>query len=344
MPRPSPELDRALAERFAATALHNIAQEYPHKLDHVLTSDADAVAPRRLHPAFHSSYDWHSCVHMHWLLVHLRRRFPDLPQRHAIDALLSSRFAADAIRGECEYLERPDAQSFERPYGWAWLLELARELAACEDALAMRWSVEIGALASAFEARYLAFLPRADYPIRYGMHSNTAFGLLFALDYARALNRVALGQACVARARSWYADDRDAPARWEPSGADFLSPSLVEAALMRRVLAPAEFARWLADFLPGLADRAPATLFVPARVSDRSDAQIVHLDGLNLSRAWCFFELASALPLGDVRCAGLRSAGEDHLHAGLAALESGAFVGTHWLASFAALALRARNA
>lgn len=342
IPTPS-ALTREIGVQFAAVALHNIAQEYPHKLDHVMSSDGDAVPPRVLHPAFHSSYDWHSCVHMHWLLVHLRRHFPDLPQKTVIDAVMSSHFSPGAIADECAYFDRPDARSFERPYGWAWLLELARELRTCDDPLARAWSDALAPLASLIEARYLDFLPRADYPVRYGMHSNSAFGLLFALDYAHDQARIDVVGACRAKALAWYGNDVDAPAQWEPSGADFLSPSLVEAMLMSRVHEAADFESWLSRFLPDLAQAAPRTLFAPARVSDRTDPQIVHLDGLNLSRAWCLYEIASALPVADARVDVLRKCADDHLHAGMAALSGGAFVAAHWLASFAALALRARN-
>ena len=232
-------LDAAIASRFADIALANVIREYPAKLDHVLFGDADALAPRALHPSFHGSYDWHSCVHMHWLLVHLRRRFPELPQRADIDALLDRRFAPEAIAAECAYLRRPGARSFERTYGWAWLLKLADEIAQSDDAV--RWSANLAPLARAFADRYLAYLPRADYPIRYGIHPNSAFGLAFALDYARRAGERALVEICVQKARAWYGADREAPVLWEPSGADFLSPALIEAELMRRVLDRDEF-------------------------------------------------------------------------------------------------------
>jgi hypothetical protein len=334
-----PGLTAQLAARFADVALANVDQEYPHKLDHVIQGDADALPPRVLHPAFHASYDWHSCVHMHWLLVHLHRRFPDLPQRARIEAVCDMHLSAAAITGECAYLARPDAQSFERTYGWAWLLKLATELARCTDAPARRWCGNLQPLAEAMVERYRGFLPKADYPIRYGMHANSAFGLAFALDYARAAGDVALARACIDKALAWFGNDRDAPARWEPSGADFLSPALMEAALMTRVLDAAAFARWLAMFLPGLVDGEPATLFTPVTASDRADPQIVHLDGLNLSRAWCWRELAAALPAGDERAARAGPARDAHLAAGLDALSETHFVGTHWLASFAVLAL-----
>ena len=335
------QLTREQAHRFAELALANVAQEYPHKLDHVLTSDADAVPPRALHPAFHASYDWHSCVHMHWLMVHLRRLFPDLPQIARIEAVCDAHFAPDAIAVECAYLTRPEASTFERTYGWAWLLKLATETASGTDARARQWAAGLTPLAAAIEARYLAFLPRTDYPIRYGMHTNSAFGLLFALEFATDAHRAVLRDACIAKARAWFEDDIDAPARWEPSGADFLSPTLMEATLMAHVFDRALFPAWLARFLPGMSEGAPATLLQPVRVADRADAQIVHLDGLNLSRAWCMRTIAAALPEGDPCVRPLSRAAELHLDAGLDALASDAFVGSHWLASFAALALSA---
>lgn len=342
--RSASTLDSKTASRFADIALGNIAREYPHKLDHVIGSPADIVAPHVLHPAFHGSYDWHSCVHMHWLLARVRQRFPDLPNRPHIDALFDRHFTPDAVATEIAYLARPHGGSFERPYGWGWLLKLAVELRAGDDADCVRWSRALQPLADAFADRYLDYLPRARFAIRYGMHANSAFGLAFALDFAREAGNVALADACAAKAREWYAADRAAPADWEPSGADFLSPALIEAELMRRVLDRDAFAAWLAAFLPGMAAGAPATLFTPVEVSDRSDAQIVHLDGLNLSRAWCFAGIAAALPAGDARIAVARAAADVHLAAGCQGLASGEFVGAHWLASFAVLALDARDA
>ena len=333
-----------LAARFATIALANVEREYPNKLDHVLGSAADLQSPRALHPAFFGSYDWHSCVHMHWSLARVRRQFPALPQRAAIDALFDRHFAPEAIAGECAYLAGPNTQSFERTYGWAWLLKLAEELAHAREPRAQRWSMNLAPLAAVFVARYLAFLPKAHFPIRYGMHPNSAFGLAFALDYARVMGEFALEEASVAKARAWYEADRSAPAAWEPSGADFFSPALMEADLMRRVLPPIEFMRWLDQFLPGLEQRVPSTLFTPVTVSDRTDPQIVHLDGLNLSRAWCFRGIADALPQGDARVAVLRDAEAIHLMAGITGIDSGDYLGQHWLATFAVLALEAQGA
>ena len=337
-------LDPDRAARFADIALANVVREYPGKQDHVLGGDADLLPPRALHPAFFGSYDWHSCVHMHWLLVHVRRLHPGLPQRAAVDATLDRHFAPVNIAAERAYLERPGAQAFERPYGWTWLMKLADELACSTDADARRWAGQLAPLARAFVDRYRAWLPKADYPVRYGMHSNSAFGILFALDYARRADERALAAAIEGKARAWFERDRDAPVAWEPSGFDFLSPSLVEALLMRRVLTADEFGVWLDAFLPGMGRREPATLFAPVAVSDRTDAHIVHLDGLNLSRAWCFRGIASALPVDDPRAAAVRDAAAAHLAAGLVGLDRADYVGSHWLASFAALALSGTDA
>jgi hypothetical protein len=346
-------LDVPAAERLARTALASIAREYPHKLDHVMTSDADARTPRDLHPSFHGSYDWHSCVHMHWTLARLLQRFPALPSRDDIVALFDRHFAQDAIAAELAYLGRPASESFERTYGWAWLLKLAAEFHACastgrgsdadrsNEAAFRRWHASVAPLAQAFVRRFIDFLPRAHYPLRYGIHPNSAFGLALALDYAREVRDGALVDACIRHALRWFADDADAPARFEPSGVDFLSPSLVEAELMRRILDAPAFAEWLASFLPGFVDAEPHTLFNPARVTERRDPQLVHLDGLNLSRAWCFGGIASSLPPADPRVAVAEHAADVHRRAGVEGLESADFVGAHWLASFAVLALYA---
>jgi hypothetical protein len=329
----------ALASRFARIALDNVVREYPNKLDHVLNGEADVATPRALHPAFYGSYDWHSCVHMHWLLARLLRVAGDLPEAGAIVETFDLHLTRDTIAGEVSYLGRASTRTFERTYGWAWLLKLAEELGRGSDDRFAKWQVNLAPLADAFVGRYLDWLPRAAHPLRIGMHVNTAFGLAFALDYARSAGEAGLASACEAKALAWYANDRDYPAAWEPSGADFLSPALIEADLMRRVLAADAFADWLGGFLPRLAERIPATLFHPAIPTDRSDGQIVHLDGLNLSRAWCFAGIAAALPQADPRVRVAQQARDAHLAAGMQGVESGDYMGEHWLASFAALAL-----
>jgi hypothetical protein len=333
-----PSLTPERAASFADIALANVVREFPNKMDHVLGSADDVRRPRDLHPAFYGSFDWHSCVHMHWLLARVRRRFPGVPQRAAIDALFDAHLTPQNIAAECAYLARPASRGFERTYGWAWLLELATELRRATDADSRRWATTLEPLARAFVRRYLDYLPKQRHPLRVGVHPNSAFGLVFALDHARAVGEASLEALCIERARSWFGRDRDAPAAWEPSGTDFLSPVLIEAELMRRVLRPAEFAPWLDGFLPGLATREPATLFTPADVTDRSDPFIVHLDGLNFSRAWCLRGIASALEVSDLRAPILRDAAAAHVEAGMRGLAGGDYMGEHWLATFATLA------
>jgi hypothetical protein len=324
-----------LAVRFAGIALDNVRREYPAKLDHVMNGAMDVASPRTLHPAFYGSYDWHSCVHMHWLLARVLRRFPEADGDGRIAQTFDDHVSRGAIAGEVAYLGRAGTQAFERPYGWAWLLKLAEELGRSQHGA--RWYASLAPLADAFVARYLEWLPKAAHPLRTGMHGNSAFGLAFAIDYARSVGEDRLAAACEGKARDWYGADRDYPAAWEPSGSDFFSPALVEAALMRRALTAAEFALWLAAFLPGLAAGEPSSLFLPAVPTDRSDGQIVHLDGLNLSRAWCYREIAAAVDPG--LCALLNRVADTHLGAGVEGLASADYMGAHWLATFAVLAL-----
>jgi hypothetical protein len=336
----SPALTPDLAARFRTIALENVVREFPNKLDHVMNGAADVAAPRALHPAFYGSYDWHSSVHMHWLLARVLRVMPGIDADDAIARLFDRHLSRDAIAGEVAYLGRAGAQSFERPYGWAWLLKLAEEIGRGTAPRFRAWQVNLAPLADAFTARFLGWLPKASHPLRTGLHGNSAFGLAFALDYARGSGEAGLAAACEAKARDWYAGDRDYPGSWEPSGSDFLSPGLVEADLMRRVMARDEFASWLAAFLPALVRGAPASLFTPAVPTDRGDGQIVHLDGLNLSRAMCFRAIAGALPPGDARKPVLARAADAHLAAGLDGVASADYMGAHWLATFAVLALQ----
>jgi len=329
-------LTKRLAARFARIALSHVGREYPNKLDHVLAGPADLKAPRVLHPIFYGSLDWHSCVHAFWLLAHIRRRFPALPESDAIAVLFADRITAETVAGECDYLSRRFAGGFERPYGWAWLLMLVAELA--RDGM-MAEVERLRPLAHAFVLRLTAYLSKAAYPVRTGTHANTAFALAFALEYAEQQANAELDRLLRETARTWYAADADCQA-WEPDGEDFLSPALIEAECMRRVLPPSEFRVWFDRFLPRLAAGEPATLFRAARVSDRSDGRIVHLDGLNLSRAWCFRLLGGALGPDDPRRSRLLAAAEDHLALGLPHL-SGDYMGEHWLATFAVLALEA---
>ncbi|QEG30936.1 hypothetical protein GobsT_57540 [Gemmata obscuriglobus] len=335
-PAPGAEiLTRERASAFAKLALKGAKREFPNKPGHVLLDDKDAKTPKALHPAFYGCYDWHSAVHGHWMLVKVLRAHPDLPEAKEIRAVLSGHLTAANIKVEVEYFNRPEAKSFERPYGWTWLLKLAEELHTWDDPDAKTWSANLKPLAELIADRYVEFFPKQTYPIRAGVHSNTAFGLAFAHDYARTTGNKKLQELIERRAKDYYAKDADAPARWEPDGADFLSPSLCEADLMRRVLRPAEFATWFHEYLPGAAKGEPKNLFEPATVTDRTDPQLVHLDGLNLSRAWCLRGVLAALPKGDPARAALGASAAKHAEAGLKHIASGDYAGEHWLASFA---------
>ena len=323
------------ASQLAALPLACLHREYPHKLDHVLASDRDIASPRRLHPAFYGCLDWHSAVHGHWTLVRLLRTFPQLAEAATIRRALGDSLTPDNIAVELAYFDGPTRQSFERTYGWAWLLALAGELHGWEDADGTRWSAALAPLADAIAARYIAFLPKQNYPIRTGVHANTAFGMTLALDYARATGASDLAAMLTERAHAYFDTDRDCPAAWEPGGEDFLSPALEEADLMRRVLPAEHFATWLARFLPGLAHGEPRALLEPAQVSDRGDPKLAHLDGLNLSRAWCMREIAAALPAHDTMRAELVAAAARHSEAGLDHVATGDYAGEHWLATFA---------
>ena len=335
----------AVIDHFVAVVLHHIDREYPNKLDHVMNDASQVKGPRELHPIFYGSFDWHSNVHGHWLLVRALRSFPKVAQAAEVRGLLSGRFTEPSVKAEVEYLGQKQRETFERTYGWAWLLKLAAELregsapgVPRETAAAFAsWSAVLQPLTDAFVDRYLKWLPKATYPIRVGTHQNTAFGLALALDYARAADHKQLGEALRAKARDWYQKDANYPA-WEPDGIDFLSPGLVEAECMRRVLPADEFLAWFDRFFPRLRDREPATLFKPAFVSDRSDGQITHLDGLNLSRAWCWRSIGSALAESDPRRALAREAYQTHLDSALPHV-TGDYMGEHWLATFALLAM-----
>ncbi len=335
------KLTKEQASTFAKLALKGLQKEYPNKPGHVLNEDADNKTPKALHPAFYGCFDWHSSVHGHWMLVRLLRRFPDLPERKQICAVLGEHLTAKNLQVEADYFKHPNRKSFERTYGWAWALKLAEELHGWDDVEGRAWSKNMKPLAETLVERYLAFLPKQTYPIRTGVHPNTAFGLAFAHDYAKAVDHKALRVLIEERSGTYFGKDADAPARWEPDGNDFFSPSLMEADLMRRVLPAEAYRTWLTRYLPGIAKGEPKTLFLPATVTDRTDPQIVHLDGLNLSRAWCMVGIASALPRDDPAAARLRASAALHAEAALKHVASGDYAGEHWLASFAVYLLTA---
>ncbi len=330
-------IDATLAGRFARAALANVTREYPRKLDDLLTAPPGDLSPRANHPAFYGSYDWHSAVHMHWLLVRLLRAHPDQPSAAEAVSVLDAHLAPGPLAAERAFFDAPGGRTFERPYGWAWLLELQAEAlrTAAERPAACRWAQALAPLAAYIGGRMRQFLEAAAYPMRAGMHGNTAFACILALDYARTAGDVELIAAIDAAARKWYLADRDAPLAYEPSQADFLSPALTEAQLMREVLSRSDFCIWLAAFLPtGL-----GSLALPPVAPDRSDAQFCHLDGLSLSRAWALRRIAAALPAGDSLALACEAAAERHVAAGLPHVVGGNYVAEHWLASFAALAL-----
>ncbi|MFZ1375396.1 MAG: DUF2891 domain-containing protein [Geothrix sp.] len=323
-------LTDAAADRFAALALRCVRQEYPNKLDHVMNGAGEVQAPKALHPAFYGCFDWHSSVHGHWMLVKLLRDHPGMARAADIRAVLDENLSPERITAEVAYLDQPNRRSFERTYGWAWLLKLAAELREWEDPSAQRWAAALRPLADALTTRFMAFLPKQTYPTRTGVHPNTAFSLELALDYAQATGDARFEALIRERARDWFGRDRNGPLAWEPGGEDFLSPCLEEAALMSRVLALPAYRRWLQGFLPGM-----AAGLVPAVVSDRTDPKIVHLDGLNLSRGRALRRIAAALGNRDARSAGLLRLADRHARASLPHLASGSYEGEHWLATFA---------
>lgn len=332
-------LDTPIASRFASIALAHITREYPNKLDHVLTGPADVRSPRDLHPIFYGSFDWHSNVHGYWLLATLRRLVPELPESPAIGALFDDQFVPAKVAVERAYLAGPAQGTFERPYGWAWLLMLAAELTRHDSPDGRRWSTMLAPLASDFAERFRGFLPRASYPIRIGTHFNTAFALALAHEYAVATGDEALRALLRERASAWYGRDADCQA-WEPGGDDFLSSALIEAECMGRLFPPEEWRSWMDAFLPRIAAGEPRTLFEPATVTDRTDGKIAHLDGLNLSRAWCWRSIATRWSADDPRRGVALDAAERHLAAALPHV-AGDYAGEHWLATYALLALLA---
>ncbi|MEY4055224.1 MAG: hypothetical protein RL519_559 [Pseudomonadota bacterium] len=319
------------AARFMALTLGHLTREFPHKLDHVMDGPDDARTPRALHPIFFGSFDWHSCLHGWWQVLRLARLYPDLPETAQVYELADKMLTAANFAVETAYLARPSSRGFERPYGWAWALALHGEMALHKKP----WADHADAFASAFAARFHQFLPIQTYPIRVGTHYSSAFALTLARDWASGHDPALVG-LIDSRAHDWFGQDRDCQA-WEPGGDEFLSSALTEALLMSRVLG-GDFASWFDQFLPAAASRQPATLFTPAVVSDRSDGKIAHLDGLNLSRAWCWRVVAAALPNGHpVREPALATA-QSHLDAALPHLGDD-YMGEHWLATFALLAL-----
>lgn len=331
-----PQLTEANASHFAKLALKCIHQEFPNKPGHVMDNADDVKAPALLHPAFYGCFDWHSSVHGHWMLIRLLKEYPTLPEAAEIREKAGSNLTRENLEKELEYFKEETNKSFERTYGWAWFLKLAEELYTWDDHQGREWYDNIKPLADHLIKKYMDFLPKLTYPNRTGEHPNTAFGLGFAWDYAKAVDDTALISLIKSRARDYYIGDLDCPADYEPGGFDFLSPCLEEANLMARVLDEGDYTKWMEGFLPGLAMGEPAILFEPATVTDRTDGKLVHLDGLNLSRAWCFARIAGSYPPA---AEAARKAATRHLEVTLPNIASGDYAGEHWLASFAVYAL-----
>lgn len=322
-------------DRFAALALACVHTEYPNKIGHVLNSDDDVAPPRELTPAFYGCFDWHSSVHGHWLLARLARLYPDREFAPVARRALGRSLTAERLEAEAAYLAGDGRAAFERPYGLAWLLCLAEELRTWQDDDARRWATHLAPLETEAAARIASWLPKLYYPIRTGEHSQTAFAFGLILDWARAVGNQDMEQLIETAALRFYLADRECPLDYEPSGQDFLSPCLAEADLMRRVLEPERFARWLTSFLPHIPTEGGAEWLPIGVVTDRSDGKLAHLDGLNLSRAWMLEGILAGLPEDDPRRPALRAAATSHRMSGLASVTGEHYEGGHWLGSFA---------
>ncbi len=333
-------LTSGAASGFARIALHCVHKEFPNKTGHVMNDSSEVASPAVLHPAFYGCFDWHSSVHGHWMLVRLLALFPGMPEAPEIRKVLDENLSAENIFVEAEYFGQKSRSSFERTYGWAWLLKLAEETGRCPDPAAEQWEKNLQPLVDVIIENYFEFLPKQTYPIKRGVHPNTAFGLSFALDYARSAGNSELARLISDTGRDYfYGCASECPAGWEPDGDDFFSPCLMIADLMRRILPQEEYVTWLTRFLPELRYGMPESFLEPAVVSDRSDPKIVHLDGLNLSRAWCMKGIAMALPDDDPRRDILGRSACLHAGATLPHIASGNYEGEHWLASFAVFLL-----
>jgi Protein of unknown function (DUF2891) len=333
---------RAEAGSYARVALANIKREFPSGVYHTMKAPGDfPYRPRALTPAFYGSFDWHSSVEMHWLLVRLLRVATDDVPADEIRVVLGAHFERVALAAEEEFITGPDGRR-ERPYGWGWALALIHETASWDDQYGRKWAAALTPMADKLSGLFVDWLAQAAYPVRHGVHPNSAFGLSRALPHATARARSgdsALLDAITAKASDWFGADMLYPGAWEPSGHDFLSPALTEAELMAQLLPLEEFASWLGVFLPGISHGEPASLFTPVTVSDPSDGQFAHLHGLNASRAWCWRRLAESLPDGDPRIGSALAAARAHAAAALPHVVGDDYMVEHWLAAFAVLML-----
>ncbi|MEC3907804.1 DUF2891 domain-containing protein [Tamlana sp. 2201CG12-4] len=332
-----PKLDLKGAQALAELPLHCINIEYPNKLSQTLGGDDDIKTPETLHPAFYGCFDWHSAVHGHWSLVSLLKSFPNIDNAESIKERLLNNISKQNIEIEVQYFKGKHNKSFERTYGWAWLLKLAEELHTWNAPVARKLEVNLQPLTNLIIEKYIEFLPKLNYPLRVGTHTNTAFGLSFAYDYAEALKNEALKKAIKDRALYFYLNDKGCPMSWEPSGSDFLSPCLEEAALMKRLLPMEAYKLWLKDFLPELKNKNYR--LAVGVVSDRTDGHLVHLDGVNFSRAWNLYKIADGLPEYNH----LKYIANEHINYSLPSIFNDDYMGGHWLGSFAIYALNTVN-
>ena len=333
----APRLTIDQANRLSQLPMKCVSKEYPNKLNQTIVAADELQSPQVLHPSFYGCFDWHSSVHGHWVLVKLLNDFPDLANKGEIEAKLVESLSKEHIEKEAEYFSKKHERSFERTYGWAWYLKLVDEIKRSKGEKIRQMDSNLAPLTDVIVQRYIEFLPKLKYPIRTGVHPNSAFGMTFAFDYATAHGNTDLENAIRTAAKRLYGDDRDCPLAWEPSGADFLSPCFEELNLMRRVLGKEEFAQWSHGFLPQL-ERKDFDLAV-GEVSDRTDGQLVHLDGLNFSRAWVLYGLAKGYP---EKYGHLVVTADKHLNYSLPSVTDNNYEGEHWLASFAVYALGER--
>jgi Protein of unknown function (DUF2891) len=329
------QLDIKTADRFANLALACVHKEYPNKISHTLNSDVDVAPPRRLTPAFYGCYDWHSSVHGHWLLVRLVRTFPDGPFVQSAREALRQSLTAENLAQEAAYVRGEGRASFERPYGLAWLLQLATELKEWDDPQAKEMAANLRPLEESVLERLTNWLPKLSNPVRIGEHDQTAFGLGLVMDYAHGKGDQKLAELAMSKAKQFYLNDKNCPLTYEPSGEDFLSPCLAEADLMRRVLPSRKYANWLRTFMPQIPTRGDGKWLQPVVSPDPSDPKLAHLDGLNLSRAWMLEGVAAGLPEDDRRLPAIMASAVAHRQAGVAAVTGEHYEGGHWLGSFA---------
>jgi len=333
--RTSLSLNTTQAHDLSLLPLNCLNKQYPNKLNQTLSHSSQIKQPKQLHPAFYGCFDWHSSVHGHWSLVYLLKKFPKLENAELIKSLLIDHISSENIITEVNYFNDAGNQSFERTYGWAWILKLAEELHTWDDPLAEQLEANLQPLTNHIVNAYMNFLPKLIYPIRIGEHSNTAYGLSLAYDYSKVVNHKPLKQLITSSVNRFYAKDRGCPMTWEPSGFDFLSPCLEEANLMRKVNSPKIFKSWLTSFLPSI--RKTNFQLTPASVGDRTDSKLVHLDGLNFSRAWCLYGITETLP----EYAHLSSIADNHFNSAIKNVIGDHYSGAHWLGTFAIYALDA---